>query len=378
MLYFWLILETNFKQQLMLMKIRVITDDFTSASDGIAAFASEGWACAVAFSSQEPQTADVISCDTDSRILPEPQAAERAAHWAAAWRDADLLIKQFDSTLRGPIAQEIKSAWHASGRAKLIIAPAFPDAGRITQGGLVLVHGKLVAKTAFANDPLNPVKHSDLRVIMQEAGIAAQPCLPHQIAQTLQAADAVIVDAHTEADLDAIAATQADHALWCGSTGLVRAFARVLKRPHQPGKSLLIHSPPTHKTWVCVGSRNPVSREQKDLLATQGRSGITLIATDDSPGDPHSQAMDLASKVAHAVHSGACDSIIATGGETAKHIAHALQAKRLHVLRELAPGIPLCMLELSNASLPFVTKAGGFGEVHSLRDLALALQKPKR
>lgn len=359
------------------MNIRVITDDFTSASDGIAAFAGVGWACAVAFSINETQAADVVSCDTDSRILPAFDAASSVTQWVSAWRDADLLIKQFDSTLRGPVAAEIKAAWRSSSRAKLIIAPAFPDAGRTTQGGVVHVHGKPVHETAFAADLLNPVKQSNVQMLMREVGIDAHVCLPHEIIQTLQAADAVIVDAQTEADLDAIAASQAHltDSLWCGSTGLVRAFARVLKRPAQPNPSPALRIPLSRRTLICVGSRNPVSREQAAFARSMIRDGISLMTTDDSPGDPHPQALELASRAARAVQAGACDSIIATGGETAKHIAQALHAKRLHVLRELQPGIALCALELEDQLLPFVTKAGGFGEASSLIDLALALQK---
>ncbi len=359
------------------MKIRVITDDFTSASDGIASFASRGWPCAVAFSPVQLQTAAVVSCDTDSRVLPAAQAAERVANWVVAWQDAQLLIKQFDSTLRGSVAAEIAAARKSSGRAKLIIAPAFPDAGRTTQAGVVYVNGQPVSQTAFAADPLNPVKESDLGVLLRAAGINATMCLPHQIIETLRTVDAVIVDAHTEADLDTIASTQAHvpNALWCGSTGLVRAFARsiapVADNDMLPG----IDIPNFRKTWVCVGSRNPVSIEQKAFLSTTNLSGVTLIATDELPGDPHQQAIQLATTVAQAVQSGQCDSLIATGGETAKHIARALQAKRLHVLRELAPGIPLCALELADRTLPFITKAGGFGTRHSLLELTQALQR---
>ena len=361
------------------MKIRVITDDFTSASDGIASFASRGWPCAVAFSPAQVQTAAVVSCDTDSRVLPAVQAAVCVANWTTAWQNADLLIKQFDSTLRGPIAAEIAAAWASSGRTKLVVAPAFPDAGRTIQAGVVYVHGQPVSQTAFAADPLNPVKESNLNILLQAAGISAKVCRPHQIVEMLRSADAVIVDALTEADLDAIASTQAQipNALWCGSTGLVRAFARVLAPVGSNDASSSLAIPIAHKTWVCVGSRNPVSIEQKVLLSTATLSGVTLITTDELPGDPHQQASFLASTVAQAVMSGRCDSLIATGGETAKHIARALDAKRLHVLRELAPGIPLCALELASQTLPFITKAGGFGERHCLVNLAKALQKLK-
>jgi D-threonate/D-erythronate kinase len=359
------------------MKIRVITDDFTSASDGIASFASRGWPCAVAFSPTEPQSAAVVSCDTDSRVLLAAQAAERVANWAGAWQDAQLLIKQFDSTLRGPVAAEIAAAWASSGCAKLIIAPAFPDAGRTTQAGVVCVHGQPVSQTAFATDPLNPVEESDLGVLLRAVGINATVCLPHQIIETMRGVDAVIVDAHTEADLDAIASIQVHvpNTLWCGSTGLVRAFARVLAPNTSTENSPSIVIQRSSKTWVCVGSRNPVSIEQKVLLSTANLSGVTLIATDELPGDPLQQASQLAAAVAQAVQSGHCDSLIATGGETAKHIAQALQAKRLHVLRELAPGIPLCSLELADRTLPFITKAGGFGACHSLLELTQVLQR---
>jgi D-threonate/D-erythronate kinase len=360
------------------MKIRVITDDFTSASDGIAAFAGMGWACAVALGAQELQCAAVMSCDTDSRLLTAHEAAKRVAYWSQVWQNSDLLLKQFDSTLRGPIAAEIKAAWQASKRSKLIIAPAFPDAGRTTRSGVVYVDGQPVSNTPFATDPLNPVLQSDLRMLMQEAGIRASICQPHQILEALRTADAVIVDAETETDLDAIASlrSQIPDALWCGSTGLVRAFARMLPLPQHNAESLGLVMPASRQTWVCVGSRNPVSIEQKIFLSNAQLSGVTVVASDEFASDPHLQTKQLALRVAHAVQSGACDSIIATGGETAKHIAHALQAKRLHVLRELAPGIPFCSLELEGRCLPFVTKAGGFGQAQSLRDLIQALRQP--
>jgi D-threonate/D-erythronate kinase len=193
----------------------------------------------------------------------------------------------------------------------------------------------------------------------------------------LRTAEAVIVDAQTEQDLDAIAAlyAQIPNSLWCGSTGLVRAFARTLPAQHQSQASLTIALPVSQQTYVCIGSRNPVSRAQRVFLDQTPIAGVFVMATDKKIGDPKEQAQRLALKVAHAVEAGLCDGLIATGGETAKHIAQALQAQRLHVLRELAPGIPLCALELKSRLLPFVTKAGGFGQADSLRDLIKALQQ---
>jgi uncharacterized protein YgbK (DUF1537 family) len=49
------------------MRIRIITDDFTSALDGTACFAELGWDTAVLISPDDAATSDVVSLDTDSR-----------------------------------------------------------------------------------------------------------------------------------------------------------------------------------------------------------------------------------------------------------------------------------------------------------------------
>jgi D-threonate/D-erythronate kinase len=359
------------------MKIRVIADDFTSATDGIAAFASRGWACAVAFSAAQAQCADVVSCDTDSRTLTEVEAAQRVGPWAAAWKHASLLVKQFDSTLRGPVAAEIKAAWQASGKRRLIIAPAFPAAGRTTKHGVVYVDHVPVSESAFATDPLNPVTQSNLRLLLREVSISTRICQPEKIIESLLSADAVLVDVQTEEELDAVAALQPliPDALWCGSTGLIRAFGRTIPAPSHNNGAVAISLPASHHTYVSIGSRNPVSKAQQAFLAQTPLAGVIIAATSEKIGDPNQQARQLALTVADAVRTGLCDGLIATGGETAKHIAYALQAKRLHVLRELAPGIPLCALELEGRYLPFVTKAGGFGQADSLLDLISAVQQ---
>ena len=139
------------------MQIRVIADDFTSATDALPAFAQRGWATRVALHPTPPAVlaaSEVWSTDTDSRTLPDAAAAASVSAWARRWRDADLLVKQFDSTLRGPVVAEVLAAWQAGGRAKLVLAPAFPAAGRTTAEGHVLVHGVPVHETAFSRDPL--------------------------------------------------------------------------------------------------------------------------------------------------------------------------------------------------------------------------------
>ena len=87
-----------------------------------------------------------------------------------------------------------------------------------------------------------------------------------------------------------------------------------------------------------------------------------LWATPEERGDPERLTARLVEEVCEAVLSGRCDGLVVTGGETAKHIARHLQVQEIRVLREVQPGIPLCLMHLRGGVIPLVTKAGGFGD----------------
>jgi uncharacterized protein YgbK (DUF1537 family) len=343
------------------MQIRVIADDFTSATDALPAFAQLGWLTRVVLQPTSPvasNTGEVWSTDTDSRTLPENAAAALAASWAHRWRDADILVKQFDSTLRGPVAAEVMAAWRASGRRKLIVAPAFPAAGRTTVRGQVLVDGAPVHQTAFAHDPLHPVRVSSVPALFAAQTLPCARDAADAEAQ-LAAHDAVVVDAASEADLQALVARLGDRrdVLWAGSTGLLRALALALPPQAEPEPAWQ----PARQPGVVVGSRNPRSRQQH-RHAQAAALGATLWATPDEPGDPEWLTAQLADQVSEAVLAGRCDGLVVTGGETAKHIARRVQAQEIRVLREVQPGIPLCLMHTPRGVIPLVTKAGGFGD----------------
>ena len=345
------------------MQIRVIADDFTSATDALPTFAQRGWSTRVALSSGLDSTlgpSEVWSTDTDSRALDDAAAAARAATWARRWRDADILVKQFDSTLRGPMVAEVMATWRSSGRGKLVVAPAFPAAGRTTVHGEVLVDGVPVQETAFSRDPLNPVRVSSLPALFAAHGQALSMARDAAEAPAqLAVHSAVVVDAATEGDLQVLIARLGARrdVLWAGSTGLLRALASILPAQAAPEPSWRLAQRP----GVVVGSLNPRSREQH-LKAQRLATGAALWATPEEAGDPARVTTELVDKVCDAVRSGRCDGLVVTGGETAKHVARRLQAKEVQVLREVQPGIPLCLMRTPWGVIPLVTKAGGFGE----------------
>lgn len=365
------------------MRIRIITDDFTSALDGTACFAERGWETAVLVrpdSADAAETADIASLDTDSREHASTLEHDALANAARAWRDADVLAVQFDSTLRGRVARDCVTALAASGRRKLVIAPAFPSAGRTVEQGCVRVDGVPVHETAFGRDPTLPVRESSVPALFDAHRIEVEVARDAAQARALlDMHDVVVVDAQTEAQLDVIAATFAGErdVLLAGSTGLLRALARVLPRPQGApegggrgggGDHAAASLIAARRPWLVVGSLNPRSRRQLAVARAQCR--INVLATEETrlPAGAGTQTAlgDLVPRVTTALRGGACDGLVVTGGETARRIIDALPAVSLRVCREIMPGVPLAEVKTATGTFSMITKAGGFGEDDAL------------
>jgi uncharacterized protein YgbK (DUF1537 family) len=371
------------------MRIRIITDDFTSALDGTACFAERGCETAVLIRPDSADTAEVVSLDTASREYPSTLDCRALVNAAASWRDADVLALQFDSTLRGRVARDCVSMLAASNRRKLLIAPAFPSAGRTVEAGRVYVDGVPVDETAFGRDPTLPVRESSVPALFRAHGIDVKIArdATHACA-LLRDHDAVVVDARTEAQLDAIAAAFAGERdlLLAGSTGLLRALARSLASRQAAPASPSTHGPlasplmpPVRRPWLVVGSMNPRSRRQ--LAVAQAQRRVEVLATDEMrlPAAAREAALhELVSRMVKALRSGACDGLVVTGGETARRIIDALPALSLRVCREIMPGVPLAMVQTAAGAFPMITKAGGFGDDDALAACINLLTEAKR
>lgn len=351
------------------MRIRIITDDFTSALDGTACFAERGWETAALLRPEHAANVAsiaVVSLDTDTR--EHAASGDPVAEAAHAWRDADRLVLQFDSTLRGRVAGDCIRVLAASGRRKLLIAPAFPAGGRTTEAGCVLVDGVRVHDTAFGRDPTWPVHESSVPALFAAQGgpVAVARDATHASA-LLDAHDAVVMDARTEDDLDALASrfAGARDLLLAGSTGLLRALARTLPR-HEPASRPAAWS--CRAPWLVVGSLNPRSRRQLDVA--RERRPIDVLSTGSARQrdavSNEAALRDLVRQVADRIASGACDGLVVTGGETARRIVDALPAASLRVQREILPGVPLVEVRTSAGRFPMITKAGGFGDDRAL------------
>ena len=150
----------------------VIADDLTGANDAGVQFAKRGIRSVVlveANVTELPPGYEVVVVNTESRHIPATEAAERVRRIACLGQEAGVshFFKKTDSTLRGNIGAELNALLQATGEETIAFAPAFPEMGRTTRAGIHHVNGVPIEQTVFADDPLSPVRESEVVAVVR-------------------------------------------------------------------------------------------------------------------------------------------------------------------------------------------------------------------
>jgi uncharacterized protein YgbK (DUF1537 family) len=265
-----------------------------------------------------PAAADVLAVDLDCRAASDLQARRRMAEAAARLRTAARLFVKIDSTLRGPVAALIEGALDGSLARHAVVAPAFPEQGRIYVNG---VFGEHNVREALGGIASRCRIEDDLSRVLPESGV-----------------------------------------LLAGSGGLARRLAGAATG------SL----PKTHGTVLVVsGSPAPETHAQLERLPPRVEVLRTPPAVERDAGEA---AALLARAVAQRTDKPGL--LVLTGGQTARLVCETLGVHGVRILGEVQPGIPVGRLEGGAWDQTLVvTKAGGFGGPDALLD-ALRLLGP--
>ncbi|MGH6806673.1 MAG: four-carbon acid sugar kinase family protein [Ensifer adhaerens] len=377
-------------------RIGVIADDLTSAADGASPFLTRGHKPCIYRRTAVGDNAAVVSVDTGSRSMTQTNAADATRRAAAAFDTDRTLYKTMDSTLRGHVRVEILAAFQASRRARLVIAPAFPDAGRTTVRAIQLLDGRPVAGTGYAQDPIHPARTSCIRDLVDPA-LGVPALLTVEMSDTeVRAAAArtrvVIVDADSQEKLNQRVAclAQMEPALWVGSPGMAQALAGLTARATLTEPKTLASS--IRRVLIVVGSANRVCHEQCRWLGAGGAaiasraSDITEQAQIACLQAPVSRQTDaggvlprLIDEANAALRRQRFDAVIATGGETMDALLQRLSIKSFALTGELEPGFPVGYAMREPAQpLVIALKAGGFGTAATLLNAARQLVNGSR
>jgi D-threonate/D-erythronate kinase len=405
-------------------EILILADDLSGAADCAGGCAAQGWETLVTLeaSARKGASATVLAIDLNSREGPADRAARamREAIGLVPQLRGTLIYHKIDSTLRGNWAHELAAARQAiagpTGAAPLaIIAPAFPERGRITRRGRMLVRADGSAELTDAGEiavalHLLGVRGHDLdRAALRQP----TPRLADELSQAAGAGvGALICDAETPQDLAAIAAaglTARAALLWVGSAGLMRQLARQL--PHPP-RARLRPAAVRGPILCVVGSAAAAARIQFEVLAAVPEVASLRLAADDlqAPQDAATQRL-IAAHLEDAIGrghdaavllapgrtgSGRLDpglvarlaqligpwldraaGLVATGGETARHLLEKAGIWGIRLTGEVEVGVPQG-IGLGQRTLPIVTKAGAFGDSEALVRCRAALRESAR
>ena len=345
--------------------VRIFADDLTGACDAAAPFvrtarAVRVWLGSVAglFASEPVQ-----AFHTASRNLAPEDAAlavtEAASQLPSAART--LVYKKVDSTLRGPIAAELLALQQTLHASAILLAPAFPAAGRVVRGGVLEVRTRGGQPEARALSEIFPAEmHSQIALVPDADRLASAFASGKSL---------LLCDSVTQPELDAVARAGQSLAglLFAGSAGLATALAH-LDSQSVPTSSL----PRASRVLLIAGSRHPVTALQLERMSAV-------------PESFHPQARLLRIEPAAGAGRQVCDAftqqqpeaVFFTGGDTAQFAATALGAHSILLRGQFAPGVPWGIAQggVLHGRI-VITKSGGFGPPDLLCDLLKALGRP--
>jgi D-threonate/D-erythronate kinase len=340
--------------------LRLIADDLTGALDTAAQFTGRIGPLPVLLdrvtAAPEASYALNLSCrDGDERI-----AVACTRDSLGCYSGADLAFKKIDSLLRGHWAAELAEIVKSGMFRRIVLAPAVPAQGRLTRDGLQML----------AQPSGDPLVIKDVAAELKRHGVSS--CGSD--------GDVVLLDAESDADLDAIAKRYANEptTLWCGAAGLARALAQQPPRTARP-----LNQP----HLVIVGSRHPVTLRQVEVFGAARPDCLAPITADPSfvgrvqttletfgccvlvPALPSGLSeREAAERITRGLEplSGRLPrlgGLTVVGGETFAALCRVLKAIRLSVDGEFLHGVPASRMESGLWSGTFcASKSGAFGE----------------
>ena len=407
-----------------MVKLLILADDFTGVLDTGVQFASQSIPTLV---STRIETLDqgregeisVIALDLETRHLVPAQAADRVRQAVIKARciGVEYFYKKTDSTLRGNIGGELDALMDANGGSIVAFVPAYPAAGRTTIAGRQYIDGIPLHSSAYAEDPLDPVRSSHIPEIIAEQSSASVEVIgssdeAERFLIPRGGKRILVFDARREQDLRRIA-EQLERLgllrLTAGCAGFAAYLPDVLALKSRVVEKFKC---PSQLLVVC-GSTNPVSLDQVETAVQNGMERIVLepehllgqsppptrieevvsdggdliLQTAEGPEDirrfhDYAREQDLqAETVTRLVAEGLSHLVgdllrsrhgltpVVFGGDTAFWIVESLGAPIILPIYHIAPGIVLSKLIGADSDLPLISKAGGYGASEVIRQI---------
>ena len=405
-----------------MIKLGVIADDFTGATDIASFMVNSGWK--VVLFNGVPKEAfaadgiDAVVIALKSRSIPSKDAVSQslaASDWLIEQGCKRQLFKYcstFDSTVQGNIGPVTDALMKNLGAEMTLLCPAVPDNGRTIIHGHLFVKGELLNESGMQHHPVTPMNDSSLTRLMekQSVGLCGTISLdsvknaPESIATQISELQKngtryVIFDVLDNQDLLTAAAATASFPLITGAAGLGYAIA-ALDTNQQANKTSNIK---IEKSGACVilsGSCSSMTNQQVNfyqqrasslaldvekiihdsdyfqsvvewvhshadeslaplVYATQPPQIIEIIQKNYGAEFVSEKIESFFSRLAQQLSDTGFNKFIVAGGETSGSVTQGLNIQAMVVGEPVAPGVP--WTQVLNEQKWVILKSGNFG-----------------
>jgi len=414
-----------------MIKLLIISDDFTGALDTSVQLAMNGAATYVTVDSHLDVTKinpdiEVLVIDAETRHLKPEEAYQIVYSIVKEAQKISIpyIYKKTDSALRGNIGAELTATLEASGTKHIHFIPAFPQMGRTTVDGIHYVNGVPIAESVFGSDHFEPVRYSNVsEIIASQSSIETHIIRRERNGHRVPDTGILLHDASSKQDFEDIGAQLVatnDLHLIAGCAGFASILPRII---HLNGEKTQMPELNPRMFIVC-GSINPISVAQCKYAEKKGaqrfcltpeqklstewtQNGVTeplvqeiknscqnhpiVILDTNGPGDPektdsyaHEHGIspeqvrtDVVTVMGHLterlIDSGLDSTILIMGGDLLFQFIKQTGIKAITPVCELECGVVLSQVIYHGKKRNIISKSGGFGDETLFMDLSEAI-----
>ncbi|RJW53741.1 four-carbon acid sugar kinase family protein [Clostridiales bacterium TF09-2AC] len=405
-----------------MIKLLILSDDFTGALDTGVHFAQNGARTKVVFDrdykfSQDDDT-EVIVIDAETRHLSPEESYSVIYNIVKRGKEAgvEYYYLKTDSALRGNIGSCLEALLEASEGKMLPFMPAYPKMNRITVKGVHYIDNMKVGESVFGKDPFNPVRFSSVRqIIGQQTKI---PCMEVYACKDLNTTDheepfIAIYDSVTDMDIRC----QAEQLYQKGMLKIMAGcagFASVLPDVLKLNRPVKLHMSLRPGVFVISGSINPITLNQVSYAVEHGfryvsvleivkklliRQDYTFYGSEDfdeiveicrntpyliidssgtlgknsamelvrETGLPLNELRENIPEILGNISKSLLDenkyaTLMITGGDTLIGFLRTMDVHYMNPIEEIMPGVVVSSFMYRGKQYEIITKSGGFGE----------------
>jgi len=277
-------------------------------------------------------------------------------------------IVKVDSTLRGPIRSMIEGVLEGSGRDMALLAPAFPEQGRLLVGGRLRYSGIREGPNEGA------IALADVPVVAERSLDETYRSLIDLLQGGVERI--VVVDSKTGHGLEAAAQAwkhHKDRIVLAGSSGVVRLTSEgsgeIALRTFLLGDMAVVSGSPSVESQAQIRDL----RDRWPQVWVAASPPVEATETRDNGEIVRALATSLAARAAE----DPIGLLVVSGGATVRAIAEVCDVRAISIEGELEPGVSFgSLIGGVLAGVTLVTKAGGFGDAHTLTRVLHRLVDP--